>query len=457
MFVFEGRQAGAEFREQSEIDTVISGLTANGYKAALRAMLASACEVISVHQAALPIGLFGDRRGVYRRPETRVAPTGDLLFKDAYAYIVQPLGHRLHVWEIRHHSTPSAIGGFCELLEALARNRLDGRRLRGMNFAWHPIKERPVRRFSAQGRFYQEAKLETKPAEYSADESRAARSILNPTVRTFLLRLAQVGKARASDAANESESAPIQELLTHGLVRKEYLILCRKDSHTICTVPTPEELNVGSGSGLTCAVCGSPLKDEVIQEIYALSDTGRALLSSSRWMTIWVTEILAAAGVSKDGVAWNAVASGDELDILTDALGPRVFFELKDREFGLGDAYPFAYRVSRYGGAFGVVVTTDRVADEAKRFFEEQTRNMGAQIYTIEGAEAIEREMPALIDRFSRSGVLQLLVELAEPLALDPLPILNAWMDSVASRASTSNCALQGTQASGAALAGLRP
>jgi hypothetical protein len=33
-----------------------------------------------------------------------------------------------------------------------------------------------------------------------------------------------------------------------------------------------------------------------------------------------------------------------------DALGPRVFFELKDREFGLGDAYPFAIRVGRYGG-----------------------------------------------------------------------------------------------------------
>jgi hypothetical protein len=437
MFVFEGRYAGAEFREQSEIDAVISELAANGYKAALRAMLASACEVISVHRTALPIGVFEDRGGVYRRAEARVAPIGDLLFKDAYAYIVQPLGHRLHVWEIRHHSTPSGIGRFCELIETSARHRLDGRRLRGMSFAWNPIKERPGRRFFAQGRFYQEAKVETKPAHYSADEYRAAQLILNPAVRGFLLRLAQVGKARASDAANESESLPIQELLAEGLVRKEYLILCRKDSHTICTVPTPEELKVGSGSGLTCAVCGRPLKDEVIQEIYALSETGRALLSSSRWMTIWVTEILTAAGVSKDSIAWNAVASGDELDILTEALGPRVFFELKDREFGLGDAYPFAFRVSRYGGAFGVVVTTDRVADEAKRFFEEQTRNMGARIYTIEGVEAIEREMPALIDRFSRSGVLQLLVELAEPLALDPRPILNAWMDSVASRAST--------------------
>lgn len=77
-------------------------------------------------------------------------------------------------------------------------------------------------------------------------------------------------------------------------------------------------------------------------------------------------------GILKENIGWNAVAGEDEIDIVTDALGSRIFFELKDREFGLGDAYPFAYRLSRYGGSFGVIVTTDKIADEAKRFFQEQ-------------------------------------------------------------------------------------
>jgi hypothetical protein len=48
-----------------------------------------------------------------------------------------------------------------------------------------------------------------------------------------------------------------------------------------------------------------------------------------------------------------------------------MFFELKDREFGLGDAYPFVTRMQRYGADGGVIVSTERVADEVKGFIAE--------------------------------------------------------------------------------------
>ncbi len=162
----------------------------------------------------------------------------------------------------------------------------------------------------------------------------------------------------------------------------------------------------------------------------------------SHWMTIWVTDLLVRAGISKEAIAWNAAAGEDELDIMTDAIGHRVFFELKDREFGLGDAYPFAYRVTRYGGTFGVVVSTDRVADEAKKFFDEQRPNMGTRIEVMEGPpQSIEDGIPMLVDRLSRSGVYQLLYELADPLEINFTPFLQAWMDRIVAELATTNTA----------------
>jgi hypothetical protein len=159
--------------------------------------------------------------------------------------------------------------------------------------------------------------------------------------------------------------------------------------------------------------------------------------------TIWITDLLVTAGIPKADVAWNATASEDELDLMVDVLGPRVFFELKDREFGLGDAYPFSYRVARYGGVFGVVVTTDKVAGEAKKFFDEQRPNMRAQIVYLEGQGTIEQEANNLIDQVSRNGVMLLLSELAESLPLDLIPVMNAWMHHVAESATAPDRILQ--------------
>ena len=127
------------------------------------------------------------------------------------------------------------------------------------------------------------------------------------------------------------------------------MVLCRQDSHTICAIQDRVEIDTGGASRFLCTICGRAFKDELVQEIHAPTDFGKRLLSGSRWMTIWVTELLIGSGIARDHIAWNAVAAEDELDIMTDALGPRAFFELKDRDFGLGDAYPFAYRVTSPG------------------------------------------------------------------------------------------------------------
>jgi hypothetical protein len=307
-----------------------------------------------------------------------------------------------------------------------------------MTFSWKPIRERQPRRYGPPTRFYKAEKLESKPADYTVAESEGARLLVCAQSRKLALRLAQLGKARLIDAAQQADENVTKPLLEGGLLRREYLVICKQDSHTIASVQERTEFSTGGGEKFSCTVCGRPFKDELVQEILALSDLGKKLLTGSRWLTILVTEILLSAGISKESIRWNPAAGEDELDIMTDALGPRVFFELKDREFGLGDAYPFAFRVSRYGGTFGAVVTTERVADEAKKFFEEQAPNMPARIEFIEGEGALESGVQELVDRFSRSGVMQVVADLTEPLAISVVPLLRRWMERQAHAVATS-------------------
>ena len=335
------------------------------------------------------------------------------------------------MWEVRHHGADPGIETFCQAVETSARSTLDGRRLRGMEFDWDRIEQYPAR-YITPTRFQEEPQLVTKLPDYTREESDRARILALPDNRQFLLRLAQVGKLRSVDAASGAGEEITQALLEAGLVRTEYLVVCRQDSHTICSVAERADVMSAAGSQLRCSICGRPFRDELVQEILALTEEGNSLLTSSRWMMIWITELLVQSGLSLQNIAWNAAAGEDELDIMMDAPGMRVFFELKDREFGLGDAYPFAYRVARYGGTFGVVVSTKRVAEEAKKFFREQRQSTEAGsvlIEMVEGSKPIEAQVVRLVDQLSRVAVNGLLFQL-EPLAVNLVPVLQAWMSN---------------------------
>src|SRR5207245_919580 len=110
-----------------------------------------ACEVATVKPGDVKVETLSNPRGPYRRPGMDNFPIGDLMFSTESAvaqraYVLQPVGKRLDVWEVRHHMTPSAVNTFATVVEAAAKSTLDGRRLRGMSFDWRLTKERPLRR-----------------------------------------------------------------------------------------------------------------------------------------------------------------------------------------------------------------------------------------------------------------------------------------------------------------------
>lgn len=363
MFTLERYETIAEFRQETELQAVVEKLCALGYRALFRSAVAEIGNVIGVETSDLPAGeLFGEPDARFYRSE---GLAGEVFFTDRGIYLLQPHGARLLAWEVRPHSFPGQLNEFAKHVAQAAQDSLDGRRLRGMSFDWRPGELWSRSRVSPEDAAAKELKIH--PATRIAEELEHAQVLIDPADRRLLLTLAKLGKTRSGDTTGGSEGGAVR-LLDAGLVGREYLVTCRQDSHSICTLLSREELDAATGDTFRCPTCGRALREELVEEIYSPTDAGRAMLNGSHWMTVWVTDLLVEAGVPADAISWGAAAGEDEIDIVVETLGTRVFLELKDREFGLGDAYPFASRVDRYGGSFGVVISTESIGNEPRKY-----------------------------------------------------------------------------------------
>jgi len=184
-------------------------------------------------------------------------------------------------------------------------------------------------------------------------------------------------------------------------------------------------------ASLRCSVCGRSFPEENLQVIYTLTERGKKLLDGSLWMSIWVTELFKKAGVKKECIKWGLEANGEELDIMVEDFDSRLFLELKDREFGLGDAYPFVYRITRYGGRVGIVATMDKVSTDARKFFEEEThRREYLKIQPLEGLKNIQKGIPKIVEEMALSQVRRIIRPFSARIGFDLWPIVECWIST---------------------------
>lgn len=431
MHAVECVAANAALRNQSEVDTILRGLHSSGYELIFRATAKAMLEKLgrATPDMCAPgvrdllRSWFGGTRAQYV-PE-RGYIIGDLLIKGESLFLLQPSGSRIVLVEARHHDDERGIEAFSEDV-ARSSKGLDGRRLRGMDWKWSPVDWDLTMRSRAYTRRAgaRTAVLAKNPAKLEPGDVDAAALLTSADARGFLLSLAQLGKQRSADARAAGESEHAELLLKGGLIRGEFLVVCKKDSRTLCTVQTRAELDSAT---VRCTTCGQSFASEHVQEIYALTDLGRRMLGGSHWMTVWVTSVLVHLGIPLADVSWGATGAEDEVDIIVSIYGQEVFFELKDREFGLGDGYPFSSRLQRYGATQGVIVTTDVVAAEVKRFLADQ-RTGAVPIVIVEGTDVIEPRLRTLLNSLANGAVRSAFSMFMEPVGLDATPVVSAWL-----------------------------
>jgi len=200
-----------------------------------------------------------------------------------------------------------------------------------------------------------------------------------------------------------------------GLLEKNLVVICKKTSQWWnMAIPSAEMLGELEKAGVTCTSCGAKISEERIDTLFKISQKGSELISGSLWMVGNIVESLRKLGCRPQDIFADIRYEGDQIDVLALILGMCVVFELKDREFGLGDAYKFHGKVSRLrqkvSSVFPIVVTTKTIAAEARKLLGEVTphdRNETEYIeyQLVEGLDNLQSELGKWMDQQIRQIV----------------------------------------------------
>jgi hypothetical protein len=269
---------------------------------------------------------------------------------------------------------------FATMFEEAVKASLDSHKTQEMKFDWHELRIGTPRIDGIIQASEEQGEPSLSRANLVMEEVKAAQLLTSKSTRKLLIELSEAAFAREQDIlgrkpkTREEISTALNNLRQAGLLNVEYLLECKQRGTPLTRLRDPQQLNNPEIGALLCPSCGANFSQERLSEGYSLSDLGQKMSSQSHWMTIWVTKLLLELGVPQEAILWNISEAGGEVDLLVEFLGELWIFELKDREFGAGDAYPLNYRQVLYRADRAIVVTTEKVSRDAKRVFDELAR-----------------------------------------------------------------------------------
>lgn len=280
------------------------------------------------------------------------------------------------------------------------------------------------------------------PSPPNEAELRAAEILSDRATRTLAVAVKASGGLLVQDlprqlpAESRGRVGEIQSRLLDGkLIDSETVVVCSKTQAQTARGPSKEFILGLSKRGLKCA-CGRPIGEERIEEALTITDRGRLLLDKSRWMTVLLLEEFRQVGILPENVLIDQQMGGDEVDCLANVNGELVLFELKDKEFSLGNAYSFGAKIGIIRPEHAVILTTEVVGNDAKEHFErsrlaQRSRHVRwdleeetTKVLYIEGTDALRTEVRDLIGRIYAQDAVRELNQVLPLVSLDAQALL---------------------------------
>lgn len=253
----------------------------------------------------------------------------------------------------------------------------------------------------------------------SPDARRAAHTLLERNARSLAVAIKSSRGLLVGDAgrhlAEGADSAPVlARLVAAGLATMEVVVVCTASGQQVARVPDKGSLTKLARAGLRCA-CGNAIDQESPSDLYSITDVGTLLLDKSRWMSVLVRERLEQLGVPSEDILLECQLGGDEIDCLALVSGEIALFELKDKEFSVGNAYSFGAKMSVVRPKHAVIVTTEFVSGQVKDHFsrtntvEPARMRLGREsetlpVHYIEGSEFLNGLDPIVGKIYSEYG-----------------------------------------------------
>jgi hypothetical protein len=251
------------------------------------------------------------------------------------------------------------------------------------------------------------------------------------TSRGLLVR--DVGKA--VNVNNVSEL--VESLVLGGVAAQDVVVVCGVSQSQVARAPNRECLVRIAEAGLRCVACGKPIDQESVEDLLTITDLGALLLDKSRWLSLLVRESLVSLGVPREDILLECQLGSDEIDCIAQVSGEVTIFELKDKEFSMGNAYSFSAKISAVRPSHSVIVTTDKVGSDVKERFSRvgpRARDFRGSLHVeetepveyVEG-DNFESGLRRVVDRIYRSDANTIL----EDALLNSIPAAASVLDNI--------------------------
>lgn len=201
-------------------------------------------------------------------------------------------------------------------------------------------------------------------------------------------------------------NAMLEPLTKAALVNREHVIICKKSLNQINRVNSMESLTKLLELDVRCS-CGGPISQERIEDLYTPTPKLQKMLDQSFWMSVWLVRTLIATGICSDRIILNLHEGPEEIDAFVDARGKLALFELKDREFSMGDAYPFGARVALYKPDYAFIVSSRGIAPEVRDHFKKM--KLSCELLYVDKLPQFQPTVEELLAQLHRKEAVQVL------------------------------------------------
>jgi hypothetical protein len=166
----------------------------------------------------------------------------------------------------------------------------------------------------------------------------------------------------------------VEQLAVAGLVEREVQVSCRKTGHALFRLPTAHALAVVTVSEAMCSECGSPVADEVVQEVVVPTPLASSLLEEGSWLVSRLYQVLRELGIPESEIAIGPSQGQGDGQIIANICGESFLLVVRD-----GDLTPaFARRAIdlelETEASHLVIVATGRVHNQSRVLLNEHAR-----------------------------------------------------------------------------------
>lgn len=209
----------------------------------------------------------------------------------------------------------------------------------------------------------------------------------------------------------------VEQLAAAGLVEREVQVSCRKTGHALFRLPTAHALAVVTVSEAMCSECGSPVADEVVQEVIVPTPLASSLLEEGSWLVSRLYQILRDLGIPESEIAIGPSQGQGYGQVIANICGESFLIVARD-----GDLTPaFARRAIdlelETEASHLVIVATGRVHNQSRVLLNEHARRrlMGGSDFEMilaNSANVAGREVRDACERVSERILAEQLCDL---------------------------------------------